>query len=46
MEKPGNWFAITIVRITPQEERNVKKSIWIFTEKLTLGQFSISACAN
>ena len=33
------------MKITP-EERNFKKSISIFTENLTLVQFSVSACAN
>ena len=47
MEKAGNWVAIAKkVRITPEEERNFTKSIWILTSNLTLGQFSDSACAN
>ena len=47
MEKPGYWVGITKkVRITPEEERNFQKGICIFTLNLTLGQFSVSACAN
>ena len=42
MEKAGNWVAIAKkVGISPEEERNFTKSIWIFTSNLTLGQFQI-----
>ena len=44
MGNPGNWFAIAKMRKTPEEERNFKKRNCIFT--YTLGQFSVSACAN
>ena len=35
------------MKTTPEEERNFKKvSASLFTWNLTLGQFSVSACAN
>ena len=48
MEKPGNWFATVEMwkkKKTPERKKN-KKSICIFTQKFTLGQFPVPAWAN
>ena len=34
------------MRKTPEEERNFKKRTCIFTQNFTLGEFSVSTCAD
>ena len=46
MEKPGNLFATVKIRKKHPKENNFKKRICIFTEKFTLGEFSVPAWAN
>ena len=47
MEKPGNWFAtVKNVKNKAPERKKIKKRISIFTEKFTVGQFSVPDWAN
>ena len=47
MEKPSNWFATVKMckKKHPKEKKN-EKTICIFTQKFTLGQFSVPPWAN
>ena len=44
MEKPDNSFAMVKREKTPEKKKK-KKRICIFTQKFSLGQFSVPACA-
>ena len=46
MEKPGNLFATVKMWKKHPKEKNFKKRICIFTQKFTLGKFSVPAWAN
>ena len=46
MEKPDNSFAIVKMWKKHLKKKHFKKRICIFTEKFSLGQFSVPACAN
>ena len=46
MEKQGNWSATVKTWKKHPKEKDFKKRICIFTEKFTLGQFSVPAWAN
>ena len=48
VEKPGNWFAIAKnVQRTPEEEKNLSKTAYIFTSNVTLRlAISVSAGEN
>ena len=46
MKKPDNSFAIVKIRKKHLKKKYFKKRICIFTEKFSLGQFSVSACTN
>ena len=46
MEKPDNSFDIVKMWKKHLKIKNFKKTICIFTEKFSLGQFSVPACAN
>ena len=46
MEKPGNLFAAVKVRKKHPKEKKIKKRVCIFTQKFTLGKFSVPASAN
>ena len=46
MEKPGNLFATVKMWKKHSKEKKFKKRICIFTQKFTLGKFSVPAWAN
>ena len=46
MEKPGNWFATVKMWKKHPKEKKFKKWIYIFTQEITLGEFSVPTWAN
>ena len=46
MDKRGNWFATVKKQKRHPKEKKFKKRICIFTQKFTLGQFSVPAWAK
>ena len=46
MEKPDNLFAAVKMWKEHPKEKNFTKRICIFTQKFTLGKFSVPAWAN
>ena len=46
MKKPGNLFATVKMWKKHLKEKKFKKRICIFTQKFTLGKFSVPAWAN
>ena len=46
MEKPGNLFDTVKMWKKHPKEKKFKKTICIFTQKFTLGKFSVPAWAN
>ena len=46
MEEPGNLFDTVKMWKKLPKEKKIKKTICIFTQKFTLGKFSVPAWAN